>query len=115
MVPLRLYTPQTQNGATLPLYPTNPERRHTAAIPHMQEHEFLFLSVHERAFFTLTPRVGYHHTAHLLYLIHFIPLTHSMHLNHSIHLIQLIQLIHLILLNSLNSMHLIHFQFTYLT
>ena len=96
MVPLRLYTPQTQNGATLPLYPTNPERRHTAAIPHVQEHEFLSPSVHGRAFLTLTPRVGYHHTAHLLYLIHFIPLTHSMHLNHSIHLIHLIQLIHLI-------------------
>ena len=96
MGPQHLYIPQTQNGATPPLYTTNPERRHTAAIPHMQEHEFLSLSVHGRAFFTLTPRVGYHHTAHLLYLIHFIHLTHLIHLNQSIHLIHLIQLIHLI-------------------
>ena len=106
MVPLQLYTPQIQNGATPPLYPTNPERRHTSAIPHVQEQDFLPPSVHERAFLTPPPCAStipatqnYDRKAPtfaLIYLIHFIHLSQLIHLNHSIHLIQLIHLIHLI-------------------
>ena len=126
MAPQHLYTPQTQNGATPPLYTTNPERRHTTSIPHKPRtapHDRYNPCARARLFTTLRARASIFNTLRvrntipatqnydrkaptfaLIYLIHFIHLTHLIHLNQSIHLIHLIQLIHLTYL-----IHLTHF------
>ena len=111
MVPLQLYTPQIQNGATPPLYPTNPERRHTTAIPHVQEQDLLPPSVHERAF--LTPPQGANLCLNLLNSLYLLNSFNSLESFKSLN--SLNSLDSLNLPNSLNSIHLIHFQFTYLT